>query len=746
MPTVRHRVIRPAAPFQSRHFAVRATVAALLWAATASAAEGRADALAAIGIDATPPAAEIEPVTESLWGVTVTDPYRYMEALDPGTLEWMKKQGDYTRKVFAAIKPRAALEQRIAQFTGSFGIAKWFVTRGDRSFYLERAAGADNFDLIERDPSGTRKLVDIAALRTARGEGSLAINYFLASPDGAKVALGISSGGSEDASLTVIDVATQSTIAGPIDRCEYATSAWSDDGRTLYFVRLKKLAPGEDEVEKYKDLTLYRWDLHGDPVALLGSRVDHGPRFSPIDFPGLQLSPGAALAMAGNTNGVQRELVSWLAPVAEVGNRHAAWKPFTVRSDEVTSVDMRGDEIFLLSHKNAPTYKVLALRAGQPLASARTLLAARKDSVIDSIHAASDALYVVARHGAYSQLLRIPAGSTRATEIALPFKGHVSDAFSDPRVPGLALSLESWVVAPSEFTYDPGSGKFSDLALTSRPALDPAQFVVRDLEARSHDGVMVPLSLVQPKGAAKPQVTYLYSYGFYGSARLASFNLRTVGFLREGGSYATCHVRGGGELGEAWRLAGKDASKPNTWRDLIACAEELIARGVTSKDKLFIQGASGGGITVGMAMTERPDLFAGVIDGVPAANTLRAEFAPNGPPNIPEFGTVTSESGFKNLYAMDTLQHVKRGTRYPAVLITVGLNDSRVAPWQPAKLTAMLQASGTPNPVLLRVDADAGHGVVGSNKTQTDQENADIYSFIFWRAGMTEWRPRAASP
>jgi len=277
-------------------------------------------------------------------------------------------------------------------------------------------------------------------------------------------------------------------------------------------------------------------------------------------------------------------------------------------------------------------------------------------------------------------LLRIPTGRTRAEEITLPFKGYIGHAFSDPRVPGLSLSLESWVIASTEFRYDATTGKFTDLALNVMPTLDPSQFTAQDLDAKSHDGVLVSLSLVQPKGVAGPQITYLYAYGCYGSSRLANFNLRTAGFLKEGETYATCHVRGGGELGESWRLAGKDANKPNTWRDLIACGEDLIARGITSKDKLFIQGASDGCIAVGRAMTERPDLFAGVIDGVPAANTLRAEFAPNGPPNIPEFGTVTSKNGFKNLYEMDSLQHVKIGTRYPAVLITAGLNDARVAP------------------------------------------------------------------
>jgi prolyl oligopeptidase len=202
-----------------------------------------------------------------------------------------------------------------------------------------------------------------------------------------------------------------------------------------------------------------------------------------------------------------------------------------------------------------------------------------------------------------------------------------------------------------------------------------------------------------------------------------------------------CHVRGGGELGEAWRLAGKDASKPNTWHDLIACAEHLIARGITTRDKLFIIGGSAGGITMGRALTERPDLFAGVIDEVPSANPLRQEFSPNGPPNIPEFGTVTTETGFRNLRAMDSYQAVKNGTQYPAILITTGLNDPRVAPWEPGKLAARLQASGTANPVLLRVEEEAGHGI-GSTKTQRDREFSDTAALVFWRAGRPEWQPQ----
>jgi len=489
-----------------------------------------------------------------------------------------------------------------------------------------------------------------------------------------------------------------------------------------------------------KDTTVQRWDLHGALVPVLGSKVGHGPAFSAVEQPNLAIVPGAPLAAALNINGVQNELEAWLAPVGQIDDPAVAWTPFLARADAVNDIEMRGPDIFLLSHKDAPTFQVLALKAGQPLAAARVLLPAKPDRVVDSIHAASDALYVLVRNGAYSELLRIPAGSTEAEAVALPFRGHVESAFTDPRAPGIAVELDSWVVPPTEFAYDPQARAFHDLALTQKPALDPADYAVQDLDAKAADGVMVPLSLVQPKGVQGPQVTLVQAYGSYGISQLADFSPRSVGFLREGGTYASCHVRGGGELGDAWRLAGKDANKPNTWRDLIACGEDLVARGVTTKDKLFVFGGSAGGITMGRALTERPDLFAGVIDAVPAANTLRAEFSPNGPSNIPEFGSVTTEQGFRNLFEMDTLQHVVPGTQYPAVMITTGLNDPRVSPWEPAKLAATLQASGTTNPVLLRIDREGGHGI-GSTRSQNDALATDMYSFVFWRAGLPGWRP-----
>ena len=718
-------------------------VAGFLCSPLTGAATG--DPLAPIGSFPRPPFAPVTPVTETIWGQRVTDKYRYMEALAPPTIAWMKAQGTYTRSILDAIEPLANLKDEVAKFSASFGLIDGYVFFGGHAFYGARDPGSDNFDLIVSDKSGTRKIIDVAALRAANGGKPFAINYFLASPDGSKVAVGISEGGSEDAALSVYDTASGAKIAGPIDRAQFGATAWNDDSQTLYFIRLKTLAAKDAPTEKYKDATAEAWDLKSEPVALLGSTVGHGPTFSPTETPSIVMTAGAPMAEAVSNNGVQNELAMWLTPVAKVADPGTTWMKFITHDDEVTRVEMRGPEIFLLSHKDAPTFKVLSVRAGQPLSSATTLVPGQSDRVIEDIHAASDALYVVARHGVYSQLLRIPTGTTSIEQVALPIEGHIGGAFTDPRAPGVSIALSSWALPPTMYAYNPTNHLFTDLKIGVRGDIDSARFVVSDLQAKANDGVMVPLSLVQPKGAKGAQITVISAYGSYGSSQLADFSVGRAAAMRQGITYGVCHVRGGGELGEAWRLGGKDANKRNTWGDLIACAEYLVAHGVTTKDKLFIFGGSAGGITVGRALTERPDLFAGVIDLVPSANTLRAEFSPNGPPNIPEFGTVTTEAGFKNLYEMDTIAHVKEGTQYPAVMITTGLNDPRVSPWEPAKVAAALQASGTTKPILLRIDEESGHGV-GSTKTQADALTADWIAFVFWRAGLREWQPRYEGP
>ncbi len=702
------------------------------------------DRLAPIGTGPRPTLPAMQPVTETLWGRKVTDPYRAMEALGPSTIAWMKAEGAYTRRVLDAIRPLDALRARVAAFSGSFGLVESYYAFGGRSFYEQRAPGEDAFDLIVHDAAGTRKLVDIAALRAQRGGKPLAINFILPSDDGSKVAVGISEGGSEAASLSVYDAKTGAVLAGPIDRAQFGATSWSDDGRTVYFIRLKTLGPEDPGTEKYRDPSLDALTIGATPRVLYGALAGHGPAFTADETPVLSVNPGASMAVLQSVNGVQNELKLWEAPVADAEKPDARWVPFVGREDGVTGFDTSGDEIFLLSHKDAPTFKVLEVKAGAPLSTAVTLVPAELGRVIQNIHAARDALYVITRHGAYAQLLRIPTGSTTIETVALPIRGDITEAFTDPTAPGIAISLQSWVTPPVELAYDPDTKRFTDLHLDTTGDIDPSAFTVSDLEAPARDGVEVPFSLIEPHGAKRPAITVIEAYGSYGISMLADFSPRRAVVMKEGITYGICHVRGGGENGEAWRLGGKDANKHNTWQDLIACARYAVAKGITTPKTLFIVGGSAGGITMGRAMEERPDLFAGVFDVVPAANTLRAEFSPNGPDNIPEFGSIKTRTGFEDLFAEDSIQHVRRGVVYPAIMITTGLNDPRVSPWEPAKFAAALLASGTSNPVLLRVDAEAGHGI-GSTRTQADLMSADWIAFMLWRAGRPGWRPDATA-
>ena len=693
-----------------------------------------------------PPAAPPQkPVSDTYFGTTVTDPYRYMENLDDTAVtNWMKAEGKYTRALFASVPQRAALLAEVAAASGSFDFVNTIQRAGDRTFYEERTPGSDNFDLMVREAHGsTRKLVDVGALRAAHGGSPYAINYYRASPDGEKVAVGISAGGSEDASLFVYDVGTGKQIAPPLALAQFGFTAWTDDESKLFVNLLAAQPANAAPTSKYLNSRMFVWDMKRDPVALLGGSTASRIKVAPEKIPFLFTEPGATVSAAAILNGVQNELELWTAPAASVTSPAAPWTQLTTADDGVTNLDFAGQRVYLLSHKGAPTFQVLTLRAGEPMSAAKVLVASRNDRLIEAMGTAKDGLYLRARHGVYSELVRIPLAGGPEQVISLPFKGSISEMFTDPTREGATILLESWFNPPTALTYDPSKSTVVPEKLGMTPAgFDPNMFRLTDLSARAKDGTKIPLSYVEMVGAKRPQIVLLSAYGSYGVSSYPGFGPRTIVGLKRGVAWAMCHVRGGGELGEGWRLGGKDANKPNSWRDLIACGDELVAGGYTTKDKLFIQGGSAGGITMGRALEERPDLFAGVIDEVPSANMVRAEFSANGVPNIPEFGTVKTDSGFRNLYAMDSYLHVEDGTQYPAVLITTGLNDPRVAPWEPAKFAARLLASGTKAPVLLRVDEESGHGI-GSTKSQYDELYADLLTFIMWRARAPGWAPGA---
>ena len=331
------------------------------------------------------------------------------------------------------------------------------------------------------------------------------------------------------------------------------------------------------------------------------------------------------------------------------------------------------------------------------------------------------------------------------TMLALPdgyASGRIAGARSDGA--GVMVRTASWTRAGATYAYDPATNRFTDMQLMPVGKFDNVSgYESIEVEIPSHDGVLVPLSVVYKSGLKLDGTnpTYLTGYGAYGLSRDVGFSPTILAWLERGGVYAVSHVRGGGENGEAWHLAGQKLTKPNTWKDFIACGEYLISRGYTSRERLAGQGGSAGGILIGRAITERPDLFAAALLDVGSLDAVRAEFTTNGVPNIQEFGTVTREDEFRGLLEMSSYHHVKDGTKYPAVMLSHGINDPRVEPWMSAKMAARLQAAtASTKPVLLRMDYHAGHGI-GSTKLQQLQGLADKYAFLLWQMGMVKPLP-----
>ena len=252
---------------------------------------------------------------------------------------------------------------------------------------------------------------------------------------------------------------------------------------------------------------------------------------------------------------------------------------------------------------------------------------------------------------------------------------------------------------------------------------------------------MVPLSILYNKktNLNGNNSCILTGYGCYGYSYSPYFSIMNLALVNQGVVLAYAHVRGGGEKGENWHLGGYKRTKPNTWKDFIACAEYLIKSGYTTKERMAGTGTSAGGILIGRAITERPDLFAAAVCNVGDANALRSEYGTDGPANSKEYGTEKDSIECMALIEMDALHHVQKGTKYPAVLCATGINDARVAPWQPGKFAGALQnASGSGKPVLLRVDLNNGHFT--ENRLVTYSNFADQDAFMLWQTGDPEYQ------
>ena len=702
-----------------------------------------------------PPIAAVRNVNDTFFGTTVDDPYRYFEnKTDPEVVKWMKAHNDHARGQLARIPGRDALLDKITQYDASVSDRVAQVNRvpGDLYFMERRSATDNQFKLVMRQGLAGRDklLVDPEALEKKTGKPH-AINWYTPSPDGSLVAYGLSSQGSEAAVLHVLDTRTGKAVGRPINRADFGGVDWSADGKTLFFNRLQALRRGMPETQKYQHSQALVMKV-GQPVAtarpVFGTAIK-GIGIGAAELPFVQLTADGRWALGFAINGTQRELGLFLAPQPGVLAGKPKWKRILSAADAVTGVAYFDDTLYMVTYKGAQRSQVLAMSLKSPdLQSARVVVPA-SDRVVVNVVAAADALYIETRDGNIKRLFkRAYSKDAAAVEVSLPVEGSFELAgdgvtSANPALPGVVMDLQSWNRARQVFTVGADGAAANTGLQPAGPFDSPADIVATEVKVKSHDGAMVPLSIIHRKNlkldGSNP--TLLYGYASYGITEEPFYSVSRLAWLDAGGVYAVANPRGSSVYGQDWYKGGFQTTKPNSWKDFIACAEYLIAQKYTQPSRLGILGGSAGGILVGRAMTERPDLFAAVIPAVGALDGVRFETTPNGVPNIPEFGTVKNEAGFKALLAMSTYANTRPGTAYPAVLLTHGVNDPRVEVWQSTKAAARLMAAtSSGKPVLLRLDFDAGHGI-GNTKKQQLAERADMFAFMLWQMGVAGYQP-----
>lgn len=703
-----------------------------------------------------PPAAPLRPVVDHYHDVKVVDPYRYLENFkDPEVRQWVKAQAEFADQRLRSLPGRDALLKRIQELDAGRPFTLSGVTRlGDGAhFYFKQRASENVAKVYFRASLNSEEqlLIDPEVIPKAHPDEHYTISFFRVSPDGANLLYGFAASGSEQTTLKVFDLSTRKELPEAISRieAEYALPEWAPDGKSFFYSRRRALPPAAKETEAYEFTQAFQHLLGADPAddrLIFANGAAGSPVMAKMDFPAVIVPPHSGWAIGQVKHGDETDLSLYVAPLASLGTDSVRWTKICDRSDQVTEFAARGDDLFLLTAHEAPRFKIVRTSLAEPNLQAATTIVPAGSSVVNSLAAAQDALYVELLSGVASKVWRVPHTlGAKPIAIELPAaepSATIVAATAD--LAGAYLATRSWTQAGRLYRFDPTLNQLTDTGLSPRGKFDtPENLTATEVLVKSHDGALAPLSILHRKDVrldgSNPAL--LSGYGAYGAVSPMRFDPTELAWLERGGVLAIAHVRGGGAYGKEWHHAGRKATKPNTWKDFIACAEHLISAGFTSPGKLAGKGGSAGGILIGRAITERPDLFSAAQISVGCTDMLRFETTMNGPPNIPEFGTVAKADEFRALLAMSTLHHIQDGVKYPAIILTHGINDPRVEPWQSAKAAARFQAAtASGRPVLFRVDYHAGHGI-GSTKKQRQEEQADVWSFFLGQFGDAAFQP-----
>lgn len=675
-------------------------------------------------------------VVEVLHGTDVHDPYRWLEDGESDeTAAWVAAQNARTRAVLDALPSRPALHARLLALL-HVGVSGAPAVVGDRLFTLERAGDQDQAVLVVRSAVDAdvppRTVVDPHGMAA---DHAASIDWFSPSPDGRLVAYGVSEAGSEHGMLRIVEVDSGDHLPDAIPHIRHASVSWLPDGSAFAYDRLPDpatVAPGD---EGYWERVW--WHRVGDdPVhdeQLLGDGLDK------TALPATTISPDGRWLVFH---------VSYMPTRTDVIllDRETGERTVVVEGQEATTwCQVVGDRLFATTNLDAPRGRVVSASLTRPQAEHWTTIVAESSAVIEGATVAGEWLLVSSAEHAVSRLHRYRLDGSDREEIALPELGSVGGLDADPAVARAFFSFTSFARPSGVWRWTPGAGVEAWTRFPSPVASD--DFVVEQVFYPSTDGADVPMFLVRSAAAAPATATaapsadtptLLTAYGGFAISNSPAYSAGTVAFCEAGGVWAVAGIRGGGEYGEGWHRAGMLAAKQQCFDDFYAAADWLVAEGRTRRDRLAIRGGSNGGLLVGAALTQRPDLCRAAVCAVPLLDMLRYHRFLIGALWVPEYGDPDDPEQFAVLAAYSPYQHVGEGTAYPATLVMTAESDSRVDPMHARKFAARLQAAtATPEerPVLVRIETRAGHGVGKPAWKQAD-EAADTWAFVAWQLEM----------
>jgi len=721
---------------RTRGLAAAATLAVMA-AALAVAGAARAD-------DSSAPPTARDVVTDTYHGVSVSDPYRWLEdSADPKVHDWSVAEDQHTRQYLDALPQRDRIyRQLLAQISAT-----------SSSYHALYAAGGQVFALYDEppkqqpmiavltnaaDPALARVIVDP---NTINPQGTTAIDWFVPSPDGKRVAVSLSDNGSEVGTLHVFDVNTRQEVEQPIARVQYPSGggslAWRADSKGFWYTRYPGPDRPADEQRFFQQV--YFHPLGGDSsrdTYVLGKEL---PKVAEIALSN-RFSPNLIVASVANGDG--GEFAHYLI------DAHGDVRQVTRFEDQVVAATLGADgTLYLVSRKGAPRGRLLKLAPGVVDLKKAAVLVAESDAVIlsggevggDPIAVTPRALYLRELVGGPSRVAIFDhAGKSRGV-LPIPDVATVEEV--EPLSDGTVLySIETYLRPRYFARYDEKAAQASDSKLAQTSPVSFADTEVLREFASSKDGTAVPLNIIRRKGTrlTGTNPVLLYGYGAYGISKTPYFlGADTRLWLDGDGVYVIANLRGGGEFGETWHSQGALTHKQNVFDDFIAAAEYLVAHHYTDREHLAIIGGSAGGLLMGAVLTQRPELYRAVVSRVGIYDMLRVELDPNGLFNTTEYGSVKDAEQFKALYSYSPYHHVKDGTAYPAIFMATGETDGRVNPAHSRKMIARLQAAtGSGRPVYLSINSHAGHGI-GSALSVRVNQSADVYSFLFDQLRMT---------